>query len=96
MADEFGQWRPKVNRFGDEHLDAYLRLVSKSFPEEDFEGRLDLHKLYESCMCGQEETVLTESRRFNTHVSALFHDDVAYRTQYEHVAWVLFPADATL
>ena len=43
--DEFGQWRPICNRFGDEYLDAYHAYVPISPPEEDYHGRLDLYKL---------------------------------------------------
>lgn len=43
--DEFGQWRPACNRFGPEYIEAYTKLVGKSPPEEDFEGRLDLYRL---------------------------------------------------
>ncbi|KAF4420448.1 kinase-like domain [Fusarium acutatum] len=42
---EFGQWRPACNRFGDEYIAAYKKLVQISAPEEDFEGRLDLYRL---------------------------------------------------
>ncbi|KAF5613267.1 uncharacterized protein FSUBG_997 [Fusarium subglutinans] len=42
---EFGQWRPACNRFGDEYIAAYNKLVQISAPEEDFEGRLDLYRL---------------------------------------------------
>lgn len=44
--DEFGQWRPACNRFGKEYLEAYHKHVEKSAPEEDYDGRLDLYKLY--------------------------------------------------
>lgn len=44
-ADEFGQWRPTCNRFGNEYLSAYHEYVPKSPPEEDYDGRLDLYKL---------------------------------------------------
>ncbi|KAF5675475.1 kinase-like domain-containing protein [Fusarium circinatum] len=42
---EFGQWRPACNKFGDEYVAAYNKLVQISAPEEDFEGRLDLYRL---------------------------------------------------
>ena len=44
--DEFGQWRPICNRFGDEYLAAYHSYVHVSPPQEDYLGRLDLYKLY--------------------------------------------------
>ncbi|KAL8375679.1 hypothetical protein RB595_006998 [Gaeumannomyces hyphopodioides] len=44
-SDEFGQWRPACNRFGDEYVAAYNSFVQISPPEEDFEGRLDLYRL---------------------------------------------------
>ncbi|SPB48749.1 unnamed protein product [Aspergillus niger] len=43
--DEFGQWRPICNRFGDEYLEAYRSYAQVSPPEEDYDGRLDLYKL---------------------------------------------------
>lgn len=43
--DEFGQWKPICNRFGDEYLTAYHSYVQVSAPKEDYEGRLDLYKL---------------------------------------------------
>lgn len=43
--DEFGQWRPICNKFGDEYLEAYRSYVQISPPEEDYDGRLDLYKL---------------------------------------------------
>ena len=45
LEDEFGQWRPICNRFGDEYLDAYHCYTQISPPEEDYNGRLDLYKL---------------------------------------------------
>lgn len=45
FADEFGQWRPVCNRFGDEYLEAYHSYVPISSPAEDYDGRLDLYKL---------------------------------------------------
>jgi len=45
--DEFGQWRPICNRFGAEYLAAYHSYVQISPPEEDYDGRLDLYKLWE-------------------------------------------------
>jgi hypothetical protein len=45
FIDEFGQWRPPCNRFGDEYITAYKSFVRPSPPEEDFEGRLDLYRL---------------------------------------------------
>ncbi|KAJ5650563.1 Fructosamine/Ketosamine-3-kinase [Penicillium longicatenatum] len=45
FEDEFGQWRPACNRFGDEYVAAYKRFIEVSPPEEDFEGRLDLYRL---------------------------------------------------
>lgn len=45
VQDEFGQWRPICNRFGDEYLTAYHSYVHVSTPKEDYEGRLDLYKL---------------------------------------------------
>jgi protein-ribulosamine 3-kinase len=44
-GDEFGQWRPVCNRFGQEYLVAYHSYVQVSAPEEDYDGRLDLYKL---------------------------------------------------
>lgn len=44
--DEFGQWRPICNRFGAEYLAAYHSYVQISPPEEDYDGRLDLYKLW--------------------------------------------------
>lgn len=44
--DEFGQWRPACNKFGPEYIDAYKSFVNVSEPKEDFEGRLDLYRLY--------------------------------------------------
>lgn len=49
--DEFGQWRPVCNRFGDEYLAAYQTYVQVSAPEEDFDGRVDLYKLYGLVPC---------------------------------------------
>lgn len=46
VVDEFGQWRPVCNRFGEEYLAAYRECVKPSAPVEDYEGRLDLYKLY--------------------------------------------------
>lgn len=43
--DEFGQWMPVCNRFGEEYLTAYHSFVQISAPEEDYQGRLDLYKL---------------------------------------------------
>jgi protein-ribulosamine 3-kinase len=43
--DEFGQWRPICNRFGEEYLAAYHSYIQISPPEEDYDGRLDLYKL---------------------------------------------------
>ena len=43
--DEFGQWRPVCNKFGNEYLKAYHSFVQISPPEEDYDGRLDLYKL---------------------------------------------------
>jgi protein-ribulosamine 3-kinase len=45
LIDEFGQWRPACNRFGDEYVAAYNTFAQISAPEEDFEGRLDLYRL---------------------------------------------------
>ncbi|KAJ6001646.1 hypothetical protein N7522_006873 [Penicillium canescens] len=45
LKDEFGQWRPACNRFGDEYVAAYNTFTQISPPEEDFEGRLDLYRL---------------------------------------------------
>lgn len=45
LEDEFGQWRPACNRFGDEYIAAYNKSAQISAPEEDFEGRLDLYRL---------------------------------------------------
>lgn len=45
IKDEFGQWRPACNRFGDEYVAAYNTFAQISEPEEDFEGRLDLYRL---------------------------------------------------
>jgi fructosamine-3-kinase len=45
LKDEFGQWRPACNRFGDEYVAAYNKFAQISPPEEDFEGRLDLYRL---------------------------------------------------
>jgi hypothetical protein len=45
FEDEFGQWRPACNRFGDEYVAAYKRFIEVSPPEEEFEGRLDLYRL---------------------------------------------------
>lgn len=45
FKDEFGQWRPACNRFGDEYVAAYNTFAQISAPEEDFEGRLDLYRL---------------------------------------------------
>ncbi|KAJ5781043.1 hypothetical protein N7457_006203 [Penicillium paradoxum] len=45
FEDEFGQWRPACNRFGDEYVAAYHKFAKISPPEEDFEGRLDLYRL---------------------------------------------------
>lgn len=45
FQDEFGQWRPACNRFGDEYVAAYNTFAQISLPEEDFEGRLDLYRL---------------------------------------------------
>ncbi|KAH8678407.1 hypothetical protein BX600DRAFT_431686 [Xylariales sp. PMI_506] len=42
---EFGQWRPTCNRFGPEYIAAYNSLVQISYPEEDYEGGLDLYRL---------------------------------------------------
>ncbi|KAM7202925.1 Fructosamine kinase domain containing protein [Naviculisporaceae sp. PSN 640] len=42
---EFGQWRPACNKFGPEYLEAYHKIVPKSEPKEDYDGRLDLYKL---------------------------------------------------
>ncbi len=42
---EFGQWMPACNKFDGRYLEAYHRLVERSEPEEDYEGRLDLYKL---------------------------------------------------
>ncbi|SPQ26741.1 76921dad-3092-4693-abc8-17507038243d [Thermothielavioides terrestris] len=42
---EFGQWRPACNRFDESYLTAYHKLVPKSDPVEDYDGRLDLYKL---------------------------------------------------
>lgn len=43
--DEFGQWQPACNRFGDEYVAAYNTFAQISPPEEDFQGRLDLYRL---------------------------------------------------
>lgn len=45
FGDEFGQWRPACNRFGDEYVAAYNTFAQISPPEEDFQGRLDLYRL---------------------------------------------------
>lgn len=45
FADEFGQWRPPCNRFGDEYIKAYIEQYPRSQPQEDFYGRLDLYRL---------------------------------------------------
>lgn len=45
FKDEFGQWRPACNRFGDEYVVAYNTFAQISEPAEDFEGRLDLYRL---------------------------------------------------
>lgn len=45
LEDEFGQWRPACNKFGDEYVAAYTNLMEISHPKEDFEGRLDLYRL---------------------------------------------------
>lgn len=44
-VDEFGQWMPACNRFGEEYRAAYREFVRPSPPEEDYAGRLDLYKL---------------------------------------------------
>jgi protein-ribulosamine 3-kinase len=44
-VDEFGQWRPACNKFGDEYIQAYKKFAEVSEPKEDFEGRLDLYRL---------------------------------------------------
>lgn len=45
LEDEFGQWRPACNKFGDEYIAAYHKFAPPSPPKEDFEGRLDLYRL---------------------------------------------------
>lgn len=45
FEDEFGQWQPACNRFGDEYVAAYSTFAQISPPEEDFQGRLDLYRL---------------------------------------------------
>ncbi|KGO40716.1 Fructosamine/Ketosamine-3-kinase [Penicillium expansum] len=45
FEDEFGQWQPACNRFGDEYVAAYNKFSQISPPEEDFQGRLDLYRL---------------------------------------------------
>jgi hypothetical protein len=47
LKDEFGQWRPACNRFG-EYVAAYSIFTQISLPEEDFEGRLDLYRLWDT------------------------------------------------
>lgn len=46
FVDEFGQWMPVCNKFGEEYLQAYHDIVQISQPVEDYRGRLDLYKLY--------------------------------------------------
>lgn len=84
--DEFGQWRPVCNRFGEEYLLAYQKRVPISSPEEDFDGRVDLYKLcveYSTspCTARTNSNIGRDGRRFNTHVSALFHDNPTLREQ---------------
>lgn len=50
LADEFGQWRPPCNRFGDDYVKAYFDKYRKSQPLEDFYARLDLYRLWVTTM----------------------------------------------
>jgi len=46
FIDEFGKWRADGNNgFGQAYQDAYHRIVPKSQPVEDYDGRLDLYAL---------------------------------------------------
>ncbi|KFY93387.1 hypothetical protein V498_04454 [Pseudogymnoascus sp. VKM F-4517 (FW-2822)] len=64
FKDEFGQWRPACNRFGDEYVAAYNTFTQISAPEEDFEGRLDLYRLrfdtHVSALFVDNETLRTQ------------------------------------
>ncbi|RDH35051.1 Fructosamine kinase-domain-containing protein [Aspergillus welwitschiae] len=43
--DEFGQWRPICNRFGDEYLEAYRSYAQILPPEEDYDGQQILNDI---------------------------------------------------
>jgi hypothetical protein len=69
------------NRFSEEYISAYQKLVRVSEPEEDYDGRVDLYKLFVACtstvlMYTSKFEYRPSYRRFNTHVSALFFDNM--------------------
>jgi hypothetical protein len=83
-VDEFGQWMPAQSGFDKRYLDAYYVGDEISEPTEDFEGRLDLYKLWvlTSLKVIIDDLSLIEfDRRFNAHVSALFPNDKRLRVQ---------------
>ncbi|OQV04902.1 hypothetical protein CLAIMM_09716 [Cladophialophora immunda] len=63
---EFGQWMPACNKFGAAYLTAYRSHMQISPPEEDYQGRLDLYKLFNthvSALFPENETLRDQSEQ---------------------------------
>jgi hypothetical protein len=65
------------NRFGEDYLSAYQTFVQVSEPEEDFDGRVDLYKLF---VARRYSALIIIEVRFASEIKTDYRPDASTRT----------------